>query len=66
MATTVSSPELQALEAAIAQLSLPMHRRDPEAVRRACDQMDEAREELRARIGTVEIAVELIREARDP
>lgn len=39
--------------------------RDPELMRRACERMDRMREELRKRIGTVEIAVDLIREARD-
>jgi hypothetical protein len=40
--------------------------RDPEAMRKACDEMDQMREELRRRIGTVEMAVELIRDARNP
>jgi hypothetical protein len=40
--------------------------RDPEAARRARERMDRMREELAQRIGTVEVAVELIREARDP
>jgi hypothetical protein len=39
--------------------------RDPEAMRKACERMDQMREELRARIGTVEVAVDLIRDARD-
>ncbi|HVC97063.1 MAG TPA: hypothetical protein VND64_25515 [Pirellulales bacterium] len=39
--------------------------RDPEAVRKACERMDQMREELRERIGTVEVAVDLIRDARD-
>ncbi len=38
--------------------------RDPEAIRRACQRMDRMREELRQRIGNVELAVELIRDAR--
>jgi hypothetical protein len=54
------------LEAAIVQASLPMRERNPEAVRKACERMERMREELRARIGTVDLAVELIREARDP
>jgi hypothetical protein len=66
MVTTLLSPEAQALQAAIDQLSLPMSERDPEAVRQACEQMDRMREELRAKFGTMEVAVELIREARDP
>jgi hypothetical protein len=39
--------------------------RDPEAMRQACERMDQMREELRKRIGTVEIAVDLIRDARN-
>jgi hypothetical protein len=38
--------------------------RDLEAMRRACERMDRMREELRQRIGNVEMAVELIRDAR--
>jgi hypothetical protein len=38
--------------------------RDPEAMRRACERMDRMREELRGRTGQLDIAVELIREAR--
>ena len=38
--------------------------RDPEEMRKACEEMDAAREQLRQRIGTVEVAVELIRDAR--
>jgi hypothetical protein len=40
--------------------------RDPEAVRKACERMDHEREELRKKIGTIEVAVELIRDARNP
>jgi hypothetical protein len=39
--------------------------RDSDDVRRACERMDRMREELRERIGETELAVELIREARD-
>lgn len=38
--------------------------RDPEAMRKACERMDRMREENRQRIGTQNIAVELIRDAR--
>jgi hypothetical protein len=38
---------------------------DPEEMRKACEHMDRAREELQRRIGTVEVAVELIRDARN-
>ncbi len=40
-------------------------RRDPEAVRAACERMDRMREELRRTRGEIEIAVDLIRDARD-
>jgi hypothetical protein len=39
--------------------------RDPEASRQSCDEMDRMREELRKRIGTVNMAVDLIRDVRD-
>ncbi|MFN0056782.1 MAG: hypothetical protein ACKV0T_31950 [Planctomycetales bacterium] len=39
--------------------------RDREVSRRACEEMDRMREELRQRIGTVNMAVDLIRDARD-
>jgi hypothetical protein len=38
---------------------------DPEFQARACERMDLAREELRRKIGTVEVAVDLVRDARD-
>ena len=40
-------------------------RRDPEDARRACERMDRMREELRQRVGETDIAVALVREARD-
>lgn len=39
--------------------------RDPEVMRKAAEEMDRDREEIRQRIGETNIAVELIREARD-
>ena len=39
--------------------------RDPEAARKACERMDRMREEIRRRVGTVEIAIDFIRELRD-
>jgi hypothetical protein len=39
--------------------------RDPEAMRRAAERMDRMREEMRQRVGTVDLAVQLIRETRD-
>jgi len=40
--------------------------RDPEIVQAARARMDRMREELRERIGTIEVAVDLIRDARNP
>ncbi len=39
--------------------------RDPEAARRACERMDRMRNEIEKRVGTVEVAVNSIRELRD-
>ena len=39
--------------------------RDEEDVRKACERMDRMREELREKIGETDLAVELVREARD-
>ncbi len=39
--------------------------RDPEVMRRAAERMDRMREEMRLRVGDVELAVSLIRETRD-
>ena len=39
--------------------------RDPAVGQRAREEMDCMREETRKRIGTVEVAVELVRDARD-
>ncbi len=36
-----------------------------EVMRRACERMDRMRKELRGRYGELDVAVELIREARD-
>ena len=41
------------------------HRQDPEEMRRACERMDRMREGNRQRFGIQDIAVDLIREARD-
>lgn len=51
------------LEAVIAQLVTG--NRDPHLMQRSRERMDQMREELRQRIGTVEVAVELIRDARN-
>jgi hypothetical protein len=39
--------------------------RDPEAMRQAAQHMDRMREEMRKRVGNVDLAVPLIRETRD-
>ena len=39
--------------------------RDPERMRQAAERMDRMREELRRRCGEMNVAVELIRQARD-
>jgi hypothetical protein len=62
IATTPSAAEWEAI---IAQAHLPMSQRDLELVKKACERIDKMREDLRARIGTVDIAVELIRDARN-
>lgn len=39
---------------------------DSETMRAACREMDRLREEIRKRVGTVDVAVEFVRDARDP
>ena len=39
--------------------------RDPDAARKACEEMDRAREEMRRTHGDRNLAVELIRDSRD-
>ncbi len=39
--------------------------RDPESMRQAAERMDRMREDMRARVGNVNLAVPLIRENRD-
>lgn len=39
--------------------------RDPKAARKACEEMDRAREEMRRDYGERDLAVDLIRESRD-
>jgi len=51
------------LHEAIAQLT--SGKRDPVAMRKAAERMDRGREELRGKIGTVDVAVDLIRDARN-
>jgi hypothetical protein len=60
---TTASEAQRELQEAVERLTRGV--RDPAAARQACARMDRMREELRERIGTVEVAVELIRDARD-
>lgn len=39
-------------------------KRDPEAMKRACDHMDKVREDIRRQYGVQDIGVDLIRELR--
>ena len=64
MSTATTSDAMKELQEAVNRLI--RGERDPEAMRKACERMDVMREELKTRIGTVEMAVELIRDARDP
>jgi hypothetical protein len=59
-ATIPIDPELQA---AVERVLKGV--RDPEAMRQAAERMDRMREEMRQRVGNVELAVPLIRETRD-
>ena len=57
-------PELAAaLDEALRNAMTGNH--DPEAMRQACDEQDRLREELRQKVGELDLAVELVREARD-
>jgi hypothetical protein len=55
---TESTSALNGLEEALSQ-------EDRETMRKACEEMDRLREETRARVGVVDVAVELVRDARD-
>jgi len=60
MSTTTDTKD--ELEDAIA--ALMKEDRDFEDIRRAGDELDRLREETRKRVGTLDVAVELIRDAR--
>ena len=60
MAVINVDPEVQAaIDRALAGV------RDPDSMRQAAERMDRMREEMRARVGNVNLAVPLIRETRD-
>jgi hypothetical protein len=64
---TESKPTATDLDAEYeAAIERAMNRvRDPVAMERAAKEMDEGREEIRSRLGEIEMAVDLIRDARD-
>lgn len=64
---TAEKPPVTDLDAAYeAAVELAMKRvRDPQAMDQAMKEMDEGREEIRQRLGEIEMAVDLIRDARD-
>ncbi|MBC7855944.1 MAG: hypothetical protein IAF94_21150 [Pirellulaceae bacterium] len=39
--------------------------RDRSAMRKACEEMDRIRNDVKRRLGSIEVAVDLVREARD-
>jgi len=57
-------PELAAALDEALRNAMTAHR-DSEAMRQACDEQDRLREELRQKVGEVNLAVELVREVRD-
>jgi hypothetical protein len=59
----ISQKDLDALQEAIDRAVRGI--RDPKAARRACEEMDQAREEMRRDYGERNLAVDLIRESRD-
>ena len=61
--TTHTEEAKRELEATIAKLM--RGERDPEATRRSCERMDRMREDIYKRVGTVDVAVDFIRELRD-
>ena len=63
MPAAVPQADLDALQEAIDRAVHGI--RDPTAARRACEEMDRAREEMRREYGERNLAVELIRESRD-
>ena len=63
IATSICAELLAELQAAVDQAVKDT--RDPEAMRRACEDMDEVREAIRKRHGIMDIGVPAIRELRD-
>jgi len=63
MSSEISSSALTELRETLARVQAGV--RDPQAMRQACERMDRNREELRKKVGTLDMAVELIRDARN-
>ena len=61
--TTPTSADRKSLQDAVDRLIKGV--RDPEVMRKAGERMDRMREELRQEIGIVDVAVDLVRDARD-
>lgn len=62
-ATTFTDAELAEMQAAIERAMKGI--RDPEAMRRACEEMDRTRERIYQRVGLLDFAVPTIRALRD-
>jgi hypothetical protein len=68
MSTNIETPAIpDDVLAEIRQRAARAYRgiRDADDVRKACERMGRMREELKERLGEIDLAVELIREARD-
>lgn len=59
----ISSDDARQLKDLIAKLM--RGERDPEAAKKARERMDRMREETRQRVGTLDVAVDLVRELRE-
>jgi hypothetical protein len=59
----IPQEDLDALQTAIDRAARGI--RDPEAARKACEEMDRAREEMRRDHGERNLSVDLIRDSRD-
>jgi len=63
MSSTIPDEIMAGLERAAERAALNV--RDPAIRKRACDRMDRTREQLRAKYGEMNVAIDLIREIRD-
>ncbi len=61
--TAISAELIAALQESLARAATGI--RNPATMRKAREEMNRMREELRQKIGTVEVAVDLIRDARN-